>query len=261
MSSLPPILRPIRSAFEPRIGSHSHQVFLSATRRANTMESDSKQFGSVLARADGALDVTALGDPFLLGEEFAASRQALATSMFGEDFSKRIAAMETALAGTDFFWLRQHFVFIGERISGGAPLLDVSDRPSAERGPMRSALRRNASSMPASGTYESSWRRLQQRRHQPKSVDELASAFYYAALVALLAQPRSRMNYAVRVILRCARSAPAPIISFQDSRAGGRLAARDLRQPSRRHSRVAPPRASFSEGHMSSAAAFGGMEG
>ena len=47
-----------------------HQVFLSATRRANTIESDSKQVASILARADGAVDATALGDPFLLGEEF-----------------------------------------------------------------------------------------------------------------------------------------------------------------------------------------------
>ena len=46
------------------------QVFLSATRRANTIESDSKQVASVLARADAAVDTTALGDPFLLGDEF-----------------------------------------------------------------------------------------------------------------------------------------------------------------------------------------------
>ena len=47
-----------------------HQVFLSATRRANTIESDSKQVASILAGADGAVDATVLGDPFLLGEEF-----------------------------------------------------------------------------------------------------------------------------------------------------------------------------------------------
>ena len=95
-----------------------HQVFLSATRRANTIESDSKQVGSVLARADGALDVTALGDPFLLGEEFRGVSPSKLTSIFGEDFSKRIAAMETGRwRGPISSGFGQHFVFIGERIS------------------------------------------------------------------------------------------------------------------------------------------------
>jgi len=110
-----------------------HQVFLSATRRANTIESDSKQVGTVLARADGALDVTALGDPFLLGEEFRGVSPSKLTSIFGEDFSKRIAAMETGRwQGPISSGFGQHFVFIGERISGGSPLLDVV-RPAVRR--------------------------------------------------------------------------------------------------------------------------------
>jgi hypothetical protein len=108
-----------------------HQVFLSATRRANTMESDSKQVASVLARADG--DVTALGDPFLLGEEFRGVSPSKLTSIFGEDFSKRIAAMETGRwQGPISSGFGQHFVFIGERISGGSPLLDAV-RPAVRR--------------------------------------------------------------------------------------------------------------------------------
>jgi PPIC-type PPIASE domain len=110
-----------------------HQVFLSATRRANTIENDSKQVASVLARADGAADATALGDPFLLGEEFRGVSPSKLTSIFGEDFSKQIAAMEKGRwQGPISSGFGHHFVFISERISGGSPLLDAV-RPAVRR--------------------------------------------------------------------------------------------------------------------------------
>ena len=110
-----------------------HQVFLSATRRANTIESDSKQVGSVLARADGGVDTTALGDPFLLGAEFRGVSPSEVTSIFGEEFSKRIAVMETGRwQGPVSSSFGQHFVFISERISGGPPPLDAV-RPAVSR--------------------------------------------------------------------------------------------------------------------------------
>jgi PPIC-type PPIASE domain len=110
-----------------------HQVFLSATRRANTLESDSKQVASVLGRADGAVDATALGDPFLLGDEFRSVSPSNLTSIFGEYFSKRIAAMETGRwQGPISTGFGQHFVLISERISGGSPALDAV-RPAVRR--------------------------------------------------------------------------------------------------------------------------------
>jgi hypothetical protein len=110
-----------------------HQVFLSATRRANTIESDSKQVASILGRADGPVDTTALGDPFLLGEEFRGVSPSKLTSMFGEDFSTQIAAMEKGRwQGPISSGFGQHFVFISERISGGSPLLDAV-RPALRR--------------------------------------------------------------------------------------------------------------------------------
>jgi hypothetical protein len=110
-----------------------HQVFLSATRRATTMESDSQQVAGVLARADEAVDAAALGDPFLLGEEFRGLSPSKLTSIFGEDFSKRIAAMETARwQGPISSGFGQHFVFISERISGGLPALE-DVRPAVRR--------------------------------------------------------------------------------------------------------------------------------
>ena len=110
-----------------------HQVFLSATRRANTIESDSKQIASVLARADGAVDTTALGDPFLLGEEFRGVSPNKITSIFGEGFAKRMAAMETGRwQGPVASGFGQHFVFIGERVSRDLPALDAV-RPAVRR--------------------------------------------------------------------------------------------------------------------------------
>jgi hypothetical protein len=110
-----------------------HQIFLSATRRANTIESDSKQVGSVLARADGAVDATALGDPFLLGEEFRGVSPSKVTSIFGESFAKWIFAMEKGpWQGPVSSAFGQHFVFISERISGRLPSLD-DVRPAVRR--------------------------------------------------------------------------------------------------------------------------------
>ncbi|MDH2351197.1 peptidylprolyl isomerase [Bradyrhizobium sp. SSUT112] len=110
-----------------------HHVFLSATRRANTIESDSKQVASVLARADAAVDATLLGDPFLLGEEFRGVSPSKVTSIFGEDFSKRIAAMEAGRwQGPVSSGFGRHFIFISERVSGGLPLLDAV-RPAVRR--------------------------------------------------------------------------------------------------------------------------------
>lgn len=110
-----------------------HQIFLSATRRPNTIESDSKQVGGVLARADGAVDATALGDPFLLGDEFRSISPSKVTSIFGEDFSKRIAAMETGRwQGPISSGFGRHFVFVSERVSGGLPSLD-DVRPAVRR--------------------------------------------------------------------------------------------------------------------------------
>ena len=110
-----------------------NQVFLSAARRANTLESDSKQVASILARAEGAVDATALGDPFLLGEEFRGVSPAKLTSIFGEDFSRQIVVIEKGRwQGPISSGFGQHFVFISERISGASPLLDAV-RPAVRR--------------------------------------------------------------------------------------------------------------------------------
>jgi hypothetical protein len=110
-----------------------HQVFLSATRRPNTIDSDSKQLASILARADGTVDATVLGDPFLLGEEFRDVSPSKVTSIFGESFAKQISVMEKGRwEGPISSGFGQHFVFISERVSGNLPLLDAV-RPAVHR--------------------------------------------------------------------------------------------------------------------------------
>ena len=109
------------------------QVFLSATRRANTIDSDSKQLADILARADGVVDATALGDAFLLGEEFRSVSPSKITGIFGESFAKQIAVMEKGRwQGPISSGFGQHFVFISERFPGKLPPLDAI-RPAVQR--------------------------------------------------------------------------------------------------------------------------------
>jgi hypothetical protein len=108
-------------------------VFISATRRQNTIDSDSKQLASILARADRAVDTTALGDPFLLGDEFHGASATKVTNQFGERFAKRILAMEEGRwQGPVASGFGQHFVFISERAPGRLPPLD-DIRPAVRR--------------------------------------------------------------------------------------------------------------------------------
>ena len=103
-----------------------HQIFLSATRRAATIDRDSQQVADALAHADAAVDATALGDPFLLGGEFQAVSQHEVASIFGDGFAKRLSMMEQGRwQGPVPSSFGQHFVYVTERIPGGLPRLDV----------------------------------------------------------------------------------------------------------------------------------------
>jgi hypothetical protein len=102
------------------------QVFLSAARRGRAIDDDSKQVANALDRSEAAVDKTALGDPFLLGEEFQAVSQSEVASLFGESFAKQISVMEQSRwQGPISSSFGQHFVYIGARISGTLPPLDA----------------------------------------------------------------------------------------------------------------------------------------
>jgi hypothetical protein len=103
-----------------------HQVFLSATRRGRAIDDDSKQVANALDRADAAVDKTAIGDPFLLGEDFQAVSQSEVASIFGDNFAKRISVMEKGRwQGPISSSFGQHFVHISDRRSGNLLPLDA----------------------------------------------------------------------------------------------------------------------------------------
>ena len=110
-----------------------HQVFLSETRRASTIDSDSRQLANVLAGADAPVEAAALGDPFLLGEEFYAVSQSDVASIFGDGFAKTAFVMQQGRwQGPISSSFGRHFVYISERIPGSLPPLDAV-QPAALR--------------------------------------------------------------------------------------------------------------------------------
>jgi hypothetical protein len=102
-----------------------HHVFLSATRRGSALEGDAKQIADALARVTATVDAAAIGDPFLLGEEFRAMPQSEAERTFGDGFSKKLSIVEPgAWRGPISSSFGVHFVFINERSNGEVPPLD-----------------------------------------------------------------------------------------------------------------------------------------
>jgi hypothetical protein len=103
-----------------------HHVFLSATRRGSALQNDSKQIADALASTRAVEDAGALGDPFLLGEDFRSISQTDVARTFGQDFAKQLFAVE------DERWqgpipssFGLHFVFVDERMPGSLPQLDA----------------------------------------------------------------------------------------------------------------------------------------
>jgi hypothetical protein len=101
-------------------------VFLSATRRGAAIDRDSQQVSNALAVADTAVDTTAIGDSFLLGEEFQTVSLSELAGIFGDVFAKRMSVMEQGRwQGPIPSSFGQHFVYISERIPGSLPALDA----------------------------------------------------------------------------------------------------------------------------------------
>jgi hypothetical protein len=100
------------------------QVFLSATRRGSTLDSDARQIAETLARESREVDTAALGDPFLLGEEFRAMSRSDVGRTFGEGFARQLSAVEAGRwQGPIPSSFGLHFVFIEERVKGSVPPL------------------------------------------------------------------------------------------------------------------------------------------
>ena len=103
-----------------------HQVFLSATRRGNALDSDAKRIAETLARTSAPADMPEIGDPFLLGDEFHEMSQGDVARTFGEGFAKQLSAVEPGRwQGPIPSSFGSHFVFVDERTKGRLPPLDT----------------------------------------------------------------------------------------------------------------------------------------
>ncbi len=84
-------------------------VYLSAARR-DALERDARSIATELASENAEADPAALGDHFLLGDEFRAMPRSDVARTFGEHFAERLFGLESgALAGTGRFGLRAAF--------------------------------------------------------------------------------------------------------------------------------------------------------
>ena len=91
-----------------------------------TIDSDAKQIAESWRAPTRRWTQRALGDPFLLGEEFKAVSQNEVAGVFGDGFAKRLSVMEPGRwQGPITSSFGQHFVYVSERIPGSLPPLDA----------------------------------------------------------------------------------------------------------------------------------------
>jgi hypothetical protein len=109
------------------------QVFLSAARRPQSLESDAEGIAARLTRTGTTFDATTLGDHFLLGEEFRGMSRNDVARTFGEHFAERLSALEQGRwQGPIPSAYGLHFILLEQRTQASPLLLDA----------MRQAVRR-----------------------------------------------------------------------------------------------------------------------
>jgi hypothetical protein len=102
------------------------QLFLSATRRGSAMEGDAKEIAKTLTATNAELNLAAIGDPFLVGEEFRDMSHSDLERIFGDRFAKQLTAVEPGRwQGPIPSSYGMHFVFVDERTNGSLPPLDT----------------------------------------------------------------------------------------------------------------------------------------
>ena len=100
------------------------QVFLSATRRGSALDGDAKQIAEMLVRTSASVDTAAIGDPFLLGEEFREMSRSDIARTFGEGFAEQLSTVASGRwQGPIPSTFGAHFVFVDERVKGSLPPL------------------------------------------------------------------------------------------------------------------------------------------
>lgn len=110
------------------------QVFLSASRRAGTIDVDAERLAAALSAAGAEAGTAELGgDPFLLGADFRAVPLHDVAQTFGDGFAERaFAAEQGRWQGPIASPFGLHFIFITERTKGSLPPLDTI-RPAVAR--------------------------------------------------------------------------------------------------------------------------------
>jgi hypothetical protein len=100
-------------------------VYLSAARR-EALRRDAESVAAKLANETEETDAAALGDHFLLGQEFRAVPRSDVARTFGERFSEQIFGLEQGRwQGPIASSYGLHFVRVSERTQGGLPPLDA----------------------------------------------------------------------------------------------------------------------------------------
>jgi hypothetical protein len=103
-----------------------HHVYLSPSRRVDTIEQDLKQVGAAVSGAATPAAASELGDPFLLGAEFNAVSPRDVASTFGDGFARQVFSVEQGRwQGPVASTFGQHFVFVTDRSRGSVPPLDA----------------------------------------------------------------------------------------------------------------------------------------
>jgi hypothetical protein len=98
-------------------------VFLSASRRSAPSD-DAEQVAAKLAGTNEAIDLEAIGDPFLLGNMFRAMTRSDVSRTFGDGFAAELVAVEPGRwQGPIASGYGLHFFFVDERVPRTVPLL------------------------------------------------------------------------------------------------------------------------------------------
>jgi hypothetical protein len=102
------------------------QVFLSASRQPNSLQSEAKNVAARLAHAGPDFDATTLGDDFLLGADFSAMPISDIARTFGEEFAQQLPALAQGhWQGPITSGYGLHFVFVSGHLNGKSLPLDA----------------------------------------------------------------------------------------------------------------------------------------
>lgn len=104
------------------------QVFLDPERRGDQLPGDTAQLLSWLKQADSSVDISTLGDSFMLDRKFDALPASEVARQFGEGFAARIDEILLDQWQSVESSYGMHLVLVSKRTAGGAPTLaDVRD--------------------------------------------------------------------------------------------------------------------------------------